>query len=267
VESREQVFRRVIKRALLSPLSLALISTTGLCAVVPATWLVSALGLLAEAVLLQLLIRDPRFVRLVCHEERQTDWRRQVDRLVRVRRSVDRETSALLGRIHTLQERLLHECPPESLDEAPYAPGLEDLGSLLERCVHLAEKRSQLRRYLDAAHLTDLQRQAGRLEARLGEVTDPVARRLYQQALTQKRSEMESYSAVEQALQRIDGQLEGMESSFGSLLGRLVRLRSAAIADLSLAQSQVSRQLADLRANLDVVESSVNEVLEVERRP
>ena len=272
VESREQLLGRVVKRALVTPVSLALLTGSAVCAFVPGVWIVTGLGLLVELGVLQLFIRDANFVRAVRDEQARSAWDRQVERMARVRRAVDWETAEMLGRIQTLQERLLQENGGEETPgarpwgENRFGASLSQVSGLVDRCLHLAEKRHQLRSYLEMRRPPEMQRQASQLEAKLEAAHDPVARQLYAQALEQKRGELENYCAIQQAVQRIDGQLDSIECCFGNLLGRLIRLKSADEANLAVAQNQVSRELTQLGANLAALESSVNEMLAPETR-
>jgi hypothetical protein len=267
LQTHDQLLGRVIRRALVTPVSLALLTASSLCLFEPSTWSLTALGLLAEAIVLQLLVRDPNFVRAVRDDDQQIQQRQRGDRLAEVRRAVDAPTGEMLGRIQTLHERLLQmEATHEALLPGRLGLRLGETSVLLDRCAHLAEKRYQLRLYLDGARLPDLQRQARQLEAKHETATDPVARQLYHDALEQKRGELESYGAIQQAVQRIDGQLESIECSFGNLVGRLIRLNATDDARAALAQQQLSRELTELNAHLDALDSSVNEMLAVERR-
>jgi len=272
VESREQLLGRVVGRALVTPVSLALLTGSAVCAFVPEVWMVTAFGLVVELGVLQLFIRDANFVRAVREEQERAEWDRQAERIARVRRAVDRETAEMLGRIQSLQERLLQENGGEEVPGtrprvgSRFGASLGQVTGLVNRCLHLAEKRHQLRTYLEMRRPPELQRQASQLEAKLEMALDPVAQQLYAQALEQKRGELENYCAIQQAVQRIDGQLDNIECSFGNLLGKLIRLKSADEAHLAVAQHQVSRELTELSATLTALESSVNEMLALETR-
>ena len=267
LDSREQLFSRVVRRALVTPVSLALLTGSAVCAFVPEVWIVTLLGLVTEAGILQYLIRDANFVRSVREDEQRAEWSQRTEQIERVRRTVDWETGEMLGRIQSLQERLFEENGgAEALLSSRFGASLNQVAALVDRCLHLAEKRHQLRIYLDTTRPTDLQRQAGQLEAKLESVADPVTRRLYSQALEQKRGELENYCAIHQAVLRIDGQLDNIECSFANLLGKLIRLKSIEGAPAAVAQNQVIRELNELDANLTALESSVNEMLALENR-
>jgi hypothetical protein len=267
LQTREQLLGRVVRRALVTPVSLALVTASSLCLFEPSTWSLSGLGFVVEALVLQLLIRDPNFVRSVRDDDQQVEQRQRAGRLAEVRRSVDAQTGEMLGRIQAHHERLWRmEAAHEALSPGRLGIRLGETGALLDRCVHLAEKRHQLRLYMDSARLPDLQRQARQLEAKHETATDPVARQLYHDALEQKRGELESYGAIQQAVQRIDGQLESIDCSFGNLVGRLIRLNATDDNRAAVAQQQLSREITELNAHLDALDSSVNEMLAVERR-
>jgi hypothetical protein len=267
LDRREQLFGEVVRRALVTPVSLALLTGAAVCAFVPEVWIVSLLGLVTEAGILQYLIRDANFVRAVREEQQRALWGQRTEQIERVRRTVDWETGEMLGRIQKLQERLFEENGgTEALLASRFGASLNQVAALVERCLHLAEKRHQLRVYLDTTRPTELQRQAGQMETKLEGTADAVTRRLYTQALEQKRGELENYCAIQQAVSRIDGQLDNIECSFGNLLGKLIRLKSAEGTPAAMAQSQVSRELNELDANLTALESSVTEMRALETR-
>jgi hypothetical protein len=265
LDRREQLLSQVVKRALVTPTSLALLTGAAVCAFVPEVWMVTLLGLVAEAGVLQYLIRDANFVRAVREDQQRAEWSHRTEQIARVRRTVDWETGEMLGRIQSLQERLFEENGgAEALLSSRFGASLNQVAALVERCLHLAEKRHQLRVYLETTRPTDLQRQAGQLEAKLESTIDPVTRQLYAQALEQKRGELENYCAIQQAVLRIDGQLDNIECSFGNLLGKLIRLKSIEGSHAVVAQNQVAHELNQLDANLTALESSVNEMLALE---
>jgi hypothetical protein len=267
LDSREQLLSRVVKRALVTPVSLALLTGSAVCAFVPEVWMVTLLGLVTEAAVLQYFILDANFVRAVREDQQRAEWSRRSERIARVRHSVDWETGEMLGRIQSLQERLFEENGgAEALLSSRFGASLNQVAALVERCLHLAEKRHQLRIYLETSRPTDLQRQAGQLEAKLERTVDPITHRLYTQALEQKRGELENYCAIQQAVLRIDGQLDNIECSFGNLLGKLIRLKSIEGSHAAVTQNQVTRELNELDANLTALESSVNEMLALETR-
>lgn len=262
--ARGQLAREVVTRAATDPLSLALLSASLLLLLTPPLWPLVLLGLTCEAALLCHRLRNPGFAHSVQEEARQLECRRRAARLAKVKNGLDRDTAELLTRIQSLHERIRKEWD----EVAATAPAGERLGfsreqvsGLMDRCLRLVEKRRPLVQYLRETPPLALQAHAVQLQEKWERCHDDVARQLYEQALRQKRSELENYSAIQAAVARIDGQLEAIECSLGSLLGRIVRLKSADATHAGVARDQLCRDLQELMAGVAALEESVNETL------
>jgi hypothetical protein len=264
MHQRGQLAKEVVTRALTCPISLGLLATSVLLLLTPALWPLALSGFLAELAFVPMLIRSGRFVRAVQEEARQLEGWRHAARFAQIQATTDRSTSELLGRIQRLHERLLREWDAAAGSAA--VPGAlsfsrEQVSGLMDQCLRLAEKRRPLLTYLQETKPLALQAQAVQLQEKWERCHDDVARQLYERALRQKRSELENYSAIQAAVARLDGQLEAIECSFGSLLGRVVRLKSADATHAGVARDQLCRDLEELTAGVAALEESVNEAL------
>jgi hypothetical protein len=269
--AQKQLFGEVVKRALVTPASLGLLTASCLVFVTPEMWSLALAGFLAELGLLQALVRNERFVRGVQEECQRLRCRQQAERVAQMQASVDRPTGELLGRIQVLQDRLLREWDAAGPPLHSGAPALlagdslgvsrQQVSGLLDQCLRLAQKRARLQTYLHETQPVDLQRHAVQLQEKWERCHDDVARQLYEHALRQKRSELENYAAIQQAVARIDGQLETIECSFGNLLGRVIRLKSADATHARIARDQLGRDLSELTAGINALEHAVNEAL------
>lgn len=255
--------REVVGRAVTCPLSLGLLTASSLLLLTPPLWALAFAGFLGDFILVSLLIRNPTFVRALREDGRRWEQRRQSARVSEVQAGVDGETRSLLGRIEQLHGRLLAEWDAAAAlgsgDRLGFSRG--QVSGLLDQCLRLASKRHALVTYLQETQTLALQTQAVRLEEQWERCRDDVARQLYEQALRQKRSELENYSAIQAAVARIDGQLAAVECSFGNLLGRVVRLKSADATHGGVARDQLCRDLEELTAGIRALEESVNETL------
>jgi hypothetical protein len=262
---QKQLFGEVVKRALVTPVSLGLLTASCLVFVTPEMWSLALAGFLAELGLLQALVRNERFVRAVQEECQRLRCRQQAERVAQLQASVDRPTGELLGRIQALQDRLLREWdaaePAALLAGDSLGFSRQQVSGLLDQCLRLARKRARLQAYLHETQPADLQRHAVQLQEKWERCHDDVARQLYEHALRQKRSELENYAAIQQAVARIDGQLETIECSFGNLLGRVIRLKSADATHARVARDQLGRDLSELMAGVNALEHAVNEAL------
>jgi hypothetical protein len=108
----------------------------------------------------------------------------------------------------------------------------------------------------------EIQRQAMHLQAKLEQAGDPVTRQLFEQALDQKRQELENYVRLEESITRIDGQLAVVQCTFDNILSRVVRMQSSADALSADATSDpVFEELNQLNTKVAALESSLNETL------
>lgn len=253
----------ILGRAVTSPLSLGLLTASCLLLLTPPLWTLALAGFLGDFLLVAALVRSESFVRSVREDARQWEQRRQAARVSEVQAGVDPETRALLGRIEHLHGRLLVEwdaaCALGAGDRLGFSRA--QVSGLLDQCLRLARKRHALVTYLNETQPLALQTEAVRLEEQWERCRDDVARQLYEQALRQKRGELENYSAIQAAVARIDGQLAAVECSFGNLLGRVVRLKSADATHSGVARDQLCRDLEELTAGIRALEESVNETL------
>jgi hypothetical protein len=255
--------REVVGRAVTCPLSLGLLAASSLLLLTPPLWSFALAGFLGDALLVAALLRSESFARSIREDARRWERRCRSARVTEVQSGVDLETRELLGRIEQLHERLLGELDAAAARGAGDRMGFSrgQVSGLLDQCLRLARKRHALVVYLQETQPLALQTQAVRLEEQWERCRDDVARQLYEQALRQKRGELENYSAIQAAVARIDGQLAAVECSFGNLLGRVVRLKSADATHAGVARDQLCRDLEELTAGIRALEESVNETL------
>jgi hypothetical protein len=265
-DAQKSLLTQVIKRALATPLSLGLLAMVSLLVITtPELWPVTLAGIFAELAVLQSLIRSERFVRDIRDGAAEQASQLQAERARAVRSLVDPITAERIVRIQQLQERLLRESDAAGVRALTAGDALgvsrHQVAALLDQCLRLAERRHQLVAYLQETNPTELQRQAVQIQEKWERAHDDVARQLYEHAMRQKRSELENCAAIQQAVARIDGQLEAIECSFGNLLGKLVRLKSIDATSASAVRDQLCRDLSELMAGVAALEQSVDETL------
>jgi hypothetical protein len=265
--NREQLFRQVLIRAVTSPPSL-LLGSTGLLLlaspvagpVAPVAWLVGLTALAADAGWIWNRVRNPGFARHSSDEMLRQRWRDLLHRLEELTAVLDRDTAAALSAIVESQERLMGML---GAGTSALPPSRMELTSLLQHCLSLADKRHRLQNYLSTFRSQDLQHQAMRLPARVDQCPDPVTRSLYEQALDQKRQELENYALLEEALVRIDGQLAAVQCTFDNMLSKMVRMQSVEVVGRDTASDPFVAELNRLTTGVAALEASLNETLTV----
>ena len=256
--NRERLLGRVLLRAATSPLSL-LRGATGLLLVgTPDAWMIGAGALVLDVGWIWSRIRDPQYARASSEDMLRTRWRELITRLEHLSTVLDRETAVALSAIVESQERLLGMYGSERL-VLPHTR--VELTSLLQHCLSLAEKRQQLQHYLTSFRSHDAQRQATQLQARLDQSCDAATRQLYEQAIHQKRQELENYVRIEEAIQRIDGQLSVVHCTFDNMLSHVARIQTSDAVTESATTDPVYQEINNLTQRVAELEDSLSETL------
>lgn len=256
--NRDRLFGRVVRRAVTSPLSLFL-TTTGLLLVgSPETWPFGVGALVLNAGWVWSRLLDPQYARASGDDMLRARWRELINRLEHLSTVLDRETAAALSSIVEAQERLLGMYGSERL-VLPHTR--IELTSLLQHCLSLAEKRHQLQSYLSTFRSHDVQRQAVQLQAKLDQARDDSTRQLFEQALHQKRQELENYLRLEEAVHRIDGQLSVVQCTFDNMLSQVARMQTVDAEHEATTTDPVYEEINQLTSRVAELEDSLNETL------
>jgi hypothetical protein len=256
--NRDRLFGRVVRRAVTSPLSLFL-TTTGLLLVgSPETWPFGLGALVLNAGWVWSRLLDPQYARASGDDMLRARWRELINRLEHLSTVLDRETAAALSSIVEAQERLLGMYGSERL-VLPHTR--IELTSLLQHCLSLAEKRHQLQSYLSTFRSHDVQRQAVQLQSKLDQTRDDSTRQLFEQALQQKRQELENYLRLEEAVHRIDGQLSVVQCTFDNMLSQVARMQTVDAEHAASTSDPVYEEINQLTARVAELEDSLNETL------
>jgi hypothetical protein len=260
---RERLLGRVLQRAALSPVSLGLTSAAVVLAADATTWLAAAAVALANGALIFVQARSPEYVRRVAEDLHRQQWRAQLVRAEQLQRLLDREPATLLGNIIKAQERLM----AVAADGEGLAPGQARSADLLAHCLQLAEKRVEMENFLAETRPVDLDREALQLQGQVAAARDPLARRLFEQALAQKQAGIDNLEAIQDAVARIDGQLAAVNATYDHLVGKIVRLRIANAASEGVDEEHVMDELNSLARGVATLEASLNETLALRGAP
>jgi len=253
--SRDRLLRRVLRSAAFSPPSLGLTAAAVVFATDPHTWLAAAMAAGLNGFLIFLRARSPAYVRRVATEMQREQWRELAARADALERSLDKGPAAMLAHIVRSQERLL----ALAAENHGAAPGWAQTANLMNHCLLLAEKRLQMETFLAESRQEELEREADALRVQVAACDDPVACRLYGQALQQKVAEIENRKAIRQAIARIDGQMAAVEATYDNLLGKIARLKIA--PGDTTDEEHVMAELDRLTQGIAALDASLGETL------
>ncbi len=266
--STSEKFWYVVKNVLRSPLSLCL----WLAAVIVSYlfgWNLIPFGIAGvwQIALLFIRLRDDNYLRrlflqLLEQEEAETD--RQIEGVME---TLDFESRQRIRYIMQLQKEIVREARAEDV-QSYVRTDLDRISSqlapLVLRAVQMAVKKQQLLRYLFNVDERALRNYCNTLKQRIQATHDEVTRAQYEQALKMRQMELEAYSAIAQAVSRIDSQIENIEATFASWKAKMIRIKTADIASASTVSQGLFQELELLSSDIDLLDNSVAEALAVE---
>jgi chorismate mutase len=255
-----ELLKHVTIRACTSPVSLFFGTAGVLLLSQPATLPIAGVAFALQGLWVWSRIRSPSFARAGSEEMMAAHWRGLLNQLEGLVGLLDRDTATVLAAIVEAQERLL---AMSSKDRGLLPHSRVELTSLLRHCLSLAERRRHLHQFLGTVQSAEVQRQARSLETQLDRTNDPITRKLYEQALDQKRQELENYVHLEAAVQRIDGQLLAVRCTFDNILSRMVALQSADQVARSAEEDPVYTELNQLTRGIAALEASLDDAVEL----
>jgi hypothetical protein len=260
-------FVLVVKRALKTPISIALLSIGALFALTTHDWL--GLFILAACVAGTVVyslskLHDENFIRAAIRDD--IARRHSHDATARTFRieELDVESRVRMKAIVKLQNEIAEDVAGSPIDEraAGLADTVEQTENLVDRALALAQQKRELQRYLARTDEDAINSRIESLQAKLDSGSDPARRSEIEISIAAKQQELNDYRAIELAGTRILGQLEAIECSFASLRARLVRIKSTDIKDWVSANEELKVELGGLNTSVDSLEQSINEAVQ-----
>lgn len=270
MEFQKSIRKKLIRAALMSNTSWAIVGGTLALSVGLQDPFVLLLGAAAETVAVMLLLSSQKFVRRVFGQveaEQEQKKRTRLDSMIKQSDPETRERYVEIMQCAQEIEQLTQENDSAFLTTG-LAPIISQLEMLQEKSASLMEKRLLIRKYLSNADTASLEKECQKLERQVSLIQDPIAKRQFQQSLTLKKQELETYRSMFIALQRIDGQLEQISSTLSSLKGKIILLKTSEVTTEG-GYEQMGEELKGLIGDVELMENSVADAaaLGVTRRP
>jgi hypothetical protein len=258
----------VVKNVLRSPLSLSLWAAAGVVSFILG-WSLIPFGLagIGQIALLLSRLRDDNYLRKL-FIQRLEQQEAETDRLIEnVMGTLDFESRQRIRYIMQLQKEIVREARAEDV-QSYIRTDLDRISSqlapLVLRAVQMASKKQHLLRYLFNVDERALRNYCNTLKQRIQATQDEVTRSQYEQALKMRQMELEAYSAIAQAVSRIDSQIENIEATFASWKAKMIRIKTADIASAATVSQGLFQELELLTSDIDLLDNSVTEALAVE---
>lgn len=258
MQFQQNVRKKLIRAALMSNTSWAILGGSLALSLGLQDPFILLLGAAAEAVAVMMLLSSKKFVGRVFGQiegEQEQKKRARIENTIRQSDSETRERYEEIMRCSQEIEQLAQESDSTFLATG-LTPVLSQLEMLRDKSFSLLEKRLLIRRFLSNADTGSLEKDCQKLERQISMMQDPIAKRQFQQSLTLKKQELDTYRTMFVALQRIDGQLEQISSTLSALKGKIVLLKTSEVTTEG-GYEKMGEDLKGLIGDVELMESSV----------
>ena len=140
---------------------------------------------------------------------------------------------------------------------------LRELNTLLQQGRELAGQRSRIMAAMTGVNAAELESELARLERRLEETEDSVARTAVLQSLEMLRDRVANARALEPNLERIEAQQEVILQTFASVQSTLARMKVAPTEIRAPDLEEIKRSVVLVKDQTRAVEDAVQEVMSV----
>jgi DNA repair exonuclease SbcCD ATPase subunit len=229
------------------PLALLVLLGAFAAGLTVALWLLP-LGLLAYAIIVFLMARDPELIALSQRPARprlsSPTFRAQLDAIERTQQEIARSAAQAEGPL----QRLLTPIGDQARDLMQQAYTLCDKGQLIER-------------YLAGSNPRSLQDQINATDQRLQATQDAYTLQQLQEARDALAERQQHARDLETYIGRILAQLQNISASLDNVLAETVRLRTADAVSADTATNQVAQRLSDLKNDMDAFQRVLDTAL------
>ncbi|MEW6364504.1 MAG: hypothetical protein AB1714_07680 [Acidobacteriota bacterium] len=265
MEFQQRIRRSLVRAALNSTTSWVIIGTTLALSIGLQDPFILFFGAAAETLAVMTMLNSKKFTgKVLGRFEEQQNREKQLKFEAIVKQSDPETRQRYFDIVQSSQEieRLSQEGDSAFLSTGLSAT-ISQLQMLREKSANLMEKRLLIRKYLVRVDLSAMERECQKLERNVAVIQDPVAKKQFQQSLTLKRQELETYRSMFVALQRIDGQLEQISSTLSSLKGKIVLLKTSEVTTEG-GYDKMGEELKALVGDVELMESSVADAAALE---
>ena len=145
----------------------------------------------------------------------------------------------------------------------------DNLVDSMSRCSELvmeagriAVKGDSLREYLNTQDPHSIEKQTKDLAAKARRTSDEKASEGFHQAVTVKRQQLETINQIEGLYDRINAQLNVIESSLDTIHAKIVKLKATDIEEAILVGQSIMERVDTLATDINLLESTVEETLQ-----
>ena len=167
----------------------------------------------------------------------------------------------LIAQIWELRDRILEAI--DSADEGVkplLESSVEQIGGVVSKATDLVDRLDQIDEYLETTSEKSLRRERAETEAKLAAAGNAGVALQYEEVLKALRDRLANHERLSDLAAKIRAQLITIRISLDNTLARIVQIKSADISNASLERDGFTRDLENLRIEMDVLLDSLDEM-------
>jgi hypothetical protein len=260
---RPPLYRRVIARAVTSPLNLSVVGAAAAGGALLHSWPIAALGGAAYAALVAFDLVSPDFWRKSFGPgARGSTSSSRIEDLNKISDPGLRQTAAVIRASRKNLDVLVAEA---SGDVAVQLAGAKvSIDELEGRAVSLVRSGDQLIRYLSRSDPEGVRGEIARLRARGAQTADAVAREQYEQSVKAREEQLAVLNDIASAVERVHANLSRIAATLEGLSAKIVRMGATDAQAMDNLSGDMNAELERMNREIDTFEQTLRHLVTTE---
>ena len=167
----------------------------------------------------------------------------------------------LISQIRELRDRIFEAIDSANEGVKPLLESsIEHIGSVVSKAADLINRLQQIEEYLQTSSVQNLYRERDEIEGKLSTANNAGVALQYEEALKALKERLANHEHLTNLAAKIRAQLTTIRISLDNALAKIVRIKTTEIGNASFESDGVSKELQNLRLEMDVLLDSLNEM-------
>jgi hypothetical protein len=167
----------------------------------------------------------------------------------------------LISQIRELRDRIFEAIDSANEGVKPLLESsIEHIGGVVSKAADLINRLQQIEEYLQTSSVQNLYREKDEIEGKLTAANNAGVALQYEEALKALKERLANHEHLTNLAAKIRAQLTTIRISLDNALAKIVRIKTTEVGNASFEGDGVSKELQNLRLEMDVLLDSLNEM-------
>lgn len=167
----------------------------------------------------------------------------------------------LISQMRELRDRIFEAIDSANEGVKPLLESsIEHIGGVVSKAVELINRLQQIEDYLQISSVQNLYREREEIEGKLSNANNAGIAFQYEEALKVLRERLANHEHLTNLAAQIRAQLTTIRISLDNALAKIIRVKTTEIGNASFESDGVSKELQNLRLEMDALLESLNEI-------